>query len=598
MDTHYNKFKVTFHEKKHFQIKEIKFYNDYKDIPDNEVVTIEENRLISIKFECEDKSAKLYMDGLNILPMGLMYRNIEDLGNDEIFIKPSNEEIPIYDEESYPLIPGLYSIRVIINNMIYYSLYKVINKLISEDESDTIKRELENDINGVTFDFIRRNFSVAQQGIISEMPVMFSKFSMLDNKFHKIINSLMELQNRANYKINNRYKVVPQEKVRNIDVVTIKGYLSNSVKQGFMQVPIRAVEYDLPENRWTKKISEEIIYNLNEFLKEINRITISKQNKIKNIERYSMFRSNNIELIVEKESLDYANELKVKAIRMKSSIMKLTQWCKLLGECREWNIPHVLIQDSRYNILYKVYRKLHDDNFNVQNNHQYSIQWKRTDKLYEMWCYLKICKIIRDDLGYNGIDGWIFDKKSINSNHIIQDLDNNTIVKFEKDNIKINFCYDYEIPKDYKETDFYNNPIYTTSSNNRPDGRLDIYKDDMYFGSIIFEFKYRYREDIWRENRQQFYKEKSTERQLRAYRNDFDSYYILKRHNEKNVSGLRAVETVFVLYPKSKNKNLSSTYYGKDERLKFIKMKPNENTEILIEQIKSQIQKILERKKT
>lgn len=65
-----------------------------------------------------------------------------------------------------------------------------------------------------------------------------------------------------------------------------------------------------------------------------------------------------------------------------------------------YTLPHVLIQDSRYNILYKVYERLHSKEFNFNDDEKISLQWKRTDKLYEMWCYIKVCNIL-EDIGYS-----------------------------------------------------------------------------------------------------------------------------------------------------------------------------------------------------
>lgn len=603
MDTHYNIFKVTFHEKKDSKVKELKFYKDDNEIYDDEIVSIEENRIVSIKFECKNKSAKLYMDGLDTLPLELLPNDIVNLENNEVFIKPSDIKIPIYEEGFYPLIPGQYSIRVVIEDIVYYSYFRVINKLLTEDESNIIKRELEDELNGITFEFIKRTFSVANQGILNEMPTMFYKFSVIENDFSKIISSLIELKNRANYKIDNKYRIIQQEKAKKIDTITIKNYLSNSVKQGFMKVPTKTIEYNLQENRWIKKIIEEIIFDLNEFLKEINRVIINKKNKIIEIEKYYKYRDNKIEFNMEKESLDYITKLKDKSLKMKGAISHLSQWCRILDGNISSDIPHVLIQDSRYNILYKVYKKLHDNDFTSKNN-KYSIQWKKTDKLYEMWCYIKICKIIRDDLGYKNVNGWIFDEKNTNKEYIIQDLDANTSVKFQKDDIIINLCYDTEIPKYSKETSFYNNPLYITALNNRPDARLDIYKNDVYLGSIIFEFKYRNREAIWNKNYDKNFQKYAT-KQLVAYGNNCKSRCLLKNENDYNKEtetiGLidmpvQPVQKVIVLYPESKNENLDIDDVN-DHNLKFIKIKPKRNIEKLVKEIDIQIKEILRKEK-
>lgn len=588
MDTLY-KFNVILHQLYNRETKELRFYKNLKDISIKDLVEIEENRLINLRFKCEDVGSKLYLDCLESFPIESFSENSIGISNGEIYIKPSDKEVPLYYNEGVcPFIPGIYEVKLNIKGEIYYSLFKVIGKNLTEDEGNELKRELENEIDGITFEFIKKKFSFIDSQLLLELPKELYGFLIIEKDFSNIMNSLMELRERPNYKISNDYRIVKEEKVRHIDNVTIRNRLNNSVKPGFMKAPIKNIEYDLPENRWVKKIVSEMMTILNRFCKGIGAVENEKLSRRK---------FSNDSLISEKEKkvLKSIRELKLKANRMKSSIniLKSTEWYNSVGRVLVCTIPHVLIQDSRYNILYRVYNKLYSEDIKDEDI-EFSLQWKRTDKLYEMWCYIKICKIIRDEFNYEVIQGYIYTNKK---KKIIQDLDSDTSVTFKKNDVILKFYYDKLIPKKSKETSFNENPIFIKALNNRPDGRLDIYQNNIFLGSVIFEFKYRHREDIWPED---CYKnlDRSIVKQLMAYGTCCDSIYTLKKEADdlKEKLPFTVVQRVIVLYPKSKYDEFSLDY-DEDNNLKFIKLKPRTNLEILKVELKEEIKSILRKEK-
>lgn len=600
MDIHYKEFKLSFHQQYNNEVKILKFYEDLNDIDYENIVNIEENRVISLIFTGENKEARLYMEELD----SILYDDLKEEGasrqnihvkGEEVYLTPSGRKIPLCKGGVSPFIPGIYLIRVISNNKEFYTAFKVTNKMISCDEANEIIRELEEELQGISFEFIKKRLSVYHKDLLLDLPRSLYKFFIIANEFPNIMNSLMELRVRPNYKVVKTYREIQEEKVRYIDNVTIRNHLSNSGKPGFMKAPIKSMEYDLPENRWVKKIVSEIFSLLNDFVNEIELILIKKKNIVEEIKRYSQ-EGNTIRLNKEEKTLNYIKELKFKAMKMRSSIniLKSTEWYASIKGREVFRLPHVLIQDSRYNVLYKVYERLHSKEFNFNDEEILSLQWKRTDKLYEMWCYIKLCRIL-NDLGYDSINQNENFSGKQNHRKLFYDLEENTVKEFLKDDIRIKVYYDAKIPNSSDKSDFHNNPLFIRASNNKPDGRLDVYKDERYLGSIIFEFKYRKREVIWD---YEFYKhmDQGIEKQLIAYGTSCASNFILRKAEEKGGKRLPIfpVNKVIILYPKA---NFESTNMDEveDYNLKFLRFKPNKNLELLKNELKEEIELILER---
>lgn len=600
MDTQYKDlFSIIFYQKYTKTKKKLNFHKTIEEANnDVDMLSIEENRDIDIIFNCIDINARFYMDGLDVLPENIVEE--DEVGN--IYLRPSNYSIPLVkvSDGFYPLIPGKYRIKVCIYDETYYSIIRVKNKLISEEEADLIKNDLESEINGLAFELIRRNLSWGEAFIVKDLPIELVKFFIIKKRFSSIMSALMDLRTRPNYKIISEYKIVSEEKVRFIDETTIKNYLRNSIKEGFMKVPNKKVEYNLPENKWIKKIIKYIKNFLDEFIVSINKLIEIKQLRVEEKKVFSFKNSVKIELKEEVKNLNYLIDLYKTASKMKNSIniLRNTEWYNDISDNISNEIPHVLIQDPRYNILYKSFLELKKFNFNLDLSDSYNIQWKRTDVLYEIWCYIKICRIIKDELGFNLVNGWIFDEEIRDNNILIPELSPGTRVSFKKEDIIINFIYDSKIPHSGKETSRYETPLFITAKNNRPDGRLDIYRKGMYIGSLLFEFKYRTRELLWKDKYIEYYNN-SVIRQLIAYSNSCSSPHIFAKENEKKSKYskyIKPVSSVFILYPKSydQNQDIDEIY---DHNLKFIKFKPKKNKNILAENINIAISEIVEESK-
>ena len=136
----------------------------------------------------------------------------------------------------------------------------------------------------------------------------------------------------------------------------------------------------------------------------------------------------------------------VKQILSISDLIKCQDWFKQIQSVKSLIVPHVLIYDVRYNAFYKMYRELQQDNINIQWSQEYAYSWKVSSKMYEVWCFIKMCRfLIADEIGFEA-EGWIFNGFN-NEIMLVPDLVPGTEVVFYKENIMIRAHYDTKLPR-------------------------------------------------------------------------------------------------------------------------------------------------------
>lgn len=596
MDTLYNyKFKVEIYQNDIRKVEKLKFFDSEKKCFDNRIACIEENRITEMLFDCEYMDSKLYMDGLESLPEDLTK---EDESGD-VYISPSLQKISLFQKDFYPLIPGIFRIVIVIKDIKYYSLVEVKAKLITKNELDIIKEDLEKTVNGLAFELIRKNISLGNDKF-KDAPMELYKFFVIQKNFSKVMSALADIRIRPNYKITKKYKIEYEDKVKSLDNITVKNYLNKSISEGFLKVPIKTFEYNLAENQWIKKIIKHVTEFLNKFINLSSNLIIIKERTIEELSKYSYEESNKLRIKEERKSVEYLNTLKTLAIKMKTSmnIIKSTEWYGEVTNNSGINIPHVLFSDSRYNAIYKLYKELIDSKFNIELDNKFTFQWRRTDELYEIWCYIKVCElIISKDFGFEIDGGWLFDNNINSKKVLIPELKSSSTVNFRKRDIRIKLIYDCEIPHHSEDTSLEKNPLYITSIKNKPDARLDIYKENSYIGSILLEFKYRNRKWLWKTKYEYYQSDTSVIKQLVSYGNNCSSIYLFK--NDKNAATkfnkyIKPVSKVLILYPKGDNEHRIIDEVI-DHNLKFIMFKPGEVQSLLRESIEKEIQELIER---
>lgn len=262
-----------------------------------------------------------------------------------------------------------------------------------------------------------------------------------------------------------------------------------------------------------------------------------------------------------------------------SELIKSQEWYSQIQPVNSLVVPHVLIFDVRYNAFYKMYKELQQNNVSIRWSENYAYSWKLSSKMYEIWCFIKMCRfLISDEIGFEA-RGWIFDEFR-NESILIPDLVPGTKVEFHKENIKIKVYYDSTIPGAISSTNKENAPVFAATKHTRPDIKFDLYKDDIYWCSLIFEVKYRNIQKLWA------YNDSKCKEQIRAYKNDYKSKYCRGLDPEFVVRKVNPVDRVWVLNPSHSSEDVINK---KNEGIKFVQLIPGEDHSNIITELQEEI---------
>lgn len=131
----------------------------------------------------------------------------------------------------------------------------------------------------------------------------------------------------------------------------------------------------------------------------------------------------------------------------------------------------------------------------------YQFQWKRTDKLYELWCFLQFIKAL-EEKGWELATGPAVVQED--GKYRLSSLEEGTEITLSRNDEKIRLIYDGTVPQHASDTDRETDPLYTNNVHRRPDLRMDYYRNGAYNGSLVADFKYRdiffcgaTRQEVW-----------------------------------------------------------------------------------------------------
>ncbi|PFJ31826.1 DUF2357 domain-containing protein [Bacillus thuringiensis] len=553
-------FKVIFRQNHNQQNeKEIPVTNFVQDetilyrMEDENVPEVMENKRLLLEFICEDETARLYMDGLDTLPEWAV-----EIGEDNTgYLTSEMSPIYLYDNSDnarnntgyYPLIPGYYRIKVVVQNISYYSWLKVQPKQITEEQWVSMRDEVEETLNGLAQDLIRKNASL---GVNSSLPIpihILRKLYIVKKDYLKWINSLKSIQSEPRMRIRKEYDLVPEGKAGIVDATSIRYRSRHPESRDYVYTPKHTRNHNLLENQWIKKIMRFISREMNDLLVYLHDHKEKVKQEIKEEQRFQRFRNDeSVQMRLKSKVLDELIEYErfVRCVRSECSLVLKEDWMEEVEEARMLNIPHALHLDLRYRQLYQLYRLLKNEELSISLDTNYDYYWKRTDLLYEIWGFLQLVDGLQNEnVGFEVVKGWIFDTNSNSKTIQVPFLEPGTVIEFKKGNIKLNLVYDETLPSEKKDTTI-NKPIYTGGPHTRPDVRMDIYENDEYIGTIMVDFKYRPLQAIWND-----YRRKKTDamRQLISYRDNMKSPFLYNNSFSKNWHLIRTVHEVWAVYP-------------------------------------------------
>ncbi|MGV2941934.1 DUF2357 domain-containing protein [Mesobacillus sp. LC4] len=568
----------------HFFTSELDFYEKREE----RYIEVKENIELAITFRSKKKTARLYMDGLDTLSERLL--EVDPLEG-EVFLAPSDQPVTLFanNNDYYPLIPGFYRIVVDHGDNRFYSWVKVIPKQIEETQWEVMRNEVEKELRGLARDVIlkKTGMNTGHEGISQGL---LGQFIVIKNRFPSVMTALSDLYRKVNYKISKDYVLVPKEKSRLIDERTIRHRVSHPENEHVLKTPVSAITYDLPENRFAKKIIHSVAHTLSDFIEAVEQMEYS----IKSSSQFGDFRTP-----LEKDrTLTELERLSEMAGKMRAAIqwIKTAPWYETVGSYKSSVPPFVMNSDPRYRALYQLYRELNNEQIQLIMDKSYSYQWKRTDKLYEIWGYIQFIKALSSEKGgFNPIKGWVFSENFDGQKLLVPTLPSDTEVVFHKGELRIHLVYEALLPTQSRLTS-KQKPLYTRGTHTCPDGRIDVYKNDAFIGSIIFDFKYRPRHAIWNQNLIYSNQQNSVMKQLVSYGDNLHSPFLFGDGTNPFLSAINIspVQEVWAIFPNRYRASAGNQDYP-DHKLSLIELTPGFDNSHLVDKVVETIDKLTQR---
>lgn len=475
--------------------------------PEEDCATIKENDEMDLYFNSTDKEARLYLDALECCPSSNRIM-VDDEGF--VYCTPGEEVIKLYrSDSSYDALRvDVLQISVICGLNSYFSFLKIAPKQLSLEEWKIMRDDLETEIQGLAQDIVRRNIGLGDEAKGLLPPDDLYAFLIINKNAHAIMSALLDIKDKPKYKLKKRYEEVDESKNREIDTETVKKYLQRGALNHTLFVPQRDIVYDIQENRLLKKIIKAYDEKLAHFIDVIYSTLNYRKQRLTRYPKHSLYDEKYIQGL---ESY-LATAEKLKKI---TNIIKSAEWFQTVKNPEDMFIPHSFAVDSRYGSLYRMYSEMNKRNFSVQLDPQYSYSWKKSSSLYEMWCYICICRSFLQqytEVGLRVQDIFMKD-------HLFPFLKSGTKILLENEDSAVEIIYDSVLPKKSEQVKLYGHPLYITGKHTRPDICINMYskKSGWYVGSFIIECKYRSLKAFWYGNTW------SSREQIKAYHNDSKS---------------------------------------------------------------------------
>lgn len=112
-------------------------------------------------------------------------------------------------------------------------------------------------------------------------------------------------------------------------------------------------------------------------------------------------------------------------------------------------MPMAVFRDPRYSVLYRLYKNLENPFSSLDVSSFYQFQWKRTDKLYEMWGFLRFIKALMAK-GWELEDGVEVLKEE--GKYRLASLESGTEIRLKRENAEIRLVYDGIVPGNSADT--------------------------------------------------------------------------------------------------------------------------------------------------
>ena len=368
---------------------------------------------------------------------------------------PHGARITLSSPTEEPWIPGYYDVQVRCGDRIYYNLLYVCPKGMTTHQLDLMRQEIEDLAAGLAMDV-----AGGRAGGLS--PEAHYRYRLLWDNFPQLCAAVTDILERPSQQVTRNWQVVPSSCARRIDRQSIT-WLSKHPQTFAGGKPQRilwgkgTVLYDLPENVWLAGVLDQIITLLGEI------------------------------------ALAGEGEQAKRALHMQERLRILRQrppLAELIGGSVSWSLA--MFKDGRYRLLYELWRQLFKP---LSVYFRGELGWKRTDKLFEYWCFLRTI-VALEELGFSPTGGTLL-AGQLEKEGVVVSLSAGTKVELSRGERSVVVTYDEVLPHTLEEVRARDHFLMVISPHDKPDIRLDFYENGAYQYTSIMDAKYRHPLWIW-----------------------------------------------------------------------------------------------------
>lgn len=525
--------------------KGVRYFNRFTDHPEELAedrapgLTFTENQDIYIRFDAP-RGFRFTMDGLDVVTIPG-----EERENGQTYIAPfrrQDQPLLLFEGQDFPLVPGYYVLTVEGGGRSWYGLMEITPKYMGKQSWQDMRDELTDEIRTLSFDFMKKNIHISKalEGALGLNTSMLLRFYTISSESSVVLSVLDELSHTANARMVLRLKQIRQEEGRRPDPHIRPQHVKE--RPGAERMPALRTEItrDVEENRFAKSILLALDHILQQFLEEIDGPIRRLEEKQAKLRKYTW----GLEYKTGEKALSRLSLYRRRARRIKDSIGRVSRapWFEEAGTATEGEVPMTVFMDPRYSVLYRLYKNLSDPAQSLDVSSFYQFQWKRTDKLYEMWSFLQFIKALTAK-GWELEEGISVIREE--GRYRLSSLESGTEIKLRREGEEVHLTYDGILPASSADTDRENHPLYTNNSHRQPDLRLDYYKGGLYYGSLVADFKYRDLLFLWQDET----RSASLRRQFNAYR-DMNTRFYRDLDETASLRDSRPVKEVWAVFPR------------------------------------------------
>ena len=532
-------FSLTFETKKEGIISATRFTIDPDRLTGHfpAALALTENQDIFLRFEAP-AGFRFTMDGLDIVTLPGQERESE-----QTYILPEGKkDILLFAGQDFPLVPGYYVMTVEGAGRAWYGILEINPRYMEKQSWQEMRDELVEEIKTLSFDFMKRNIHISRQleGALGVNTEMLLRFYTIRDESPVVLNVLDELARTANSRLALRMKHVRTLGDRRTEPHIRPQHFHDRAGAPTTPALYTEMTWDVAENRFAKALLMKLDQNLFTFIKEIDGHVERLEDRQREIARFSRDREYRMGVKALSQFIDYRK----RATLLRQSIRRVTlaPWYEeTKGEMPE-TMPMAVFRDPRYSVLYRLYKNLENPFSSLDVSSFYQFQWKRTDKLYEMWGFLRFIKALMAK-GWELEDGVEVLKEE--GKYRLASLESGTEIRLKRENAEIRLVYDGIVPGNSDDTSRDKAPLYTNNSHRQPDLRMDYYKEGLYYGSLVADFKYRDVLFLWQDENRSY----SIRKQFNAYR-DMNTRFYRDMTEAASLRDSRPVKEVWAVFPK------------------------------------------------